>query len=256
MLAIMTDDVRFFYDCATLLREKGVPFLAIPVDGEIPSTVTLVLTTRGEAPGIDFLAVVADDDAGRGVKSAMARMNGGERFVQVICAFDPGPRPGFAVFGDGALLEAGVLDSVKDCKSAVEAVLAYADAEGYLIRIGHQDVTNRNRMINLLWPLGITVEVVREDKTTPRSHTPNADAAVAIGRKQGESLHWPPAVKPTSGELREVQRQSRISSSGEATISRELARAVARGELSMVEALERTTRRKKDDDEDEDVGLM
>ena len=46
-------------------------------------------------------------------------------------------------------------------------------------------------------------------------------------------------LKPTIGDLKEIQRQSRIHSSGDLTISTELARKVACGEITMDEAIRR-----------------
>lgn len=47
-----------------------------------------------------------------------------------------------------------------------------------------------------------------------------------------------PDVRPSDGEIREIQRRSRIRSSGRITISKELARQVATGEKEMDEAIE------------------
>jgi hypothetical protein len=46
-------------------------------------------------------------------------------------------------------------------------------------------------------------------------------------------------LRPTDGDLREIQRQSRIFSSGEITIPTELARMVVCGEISMEEAIKK-----------------
>jgi len=46
-------------------------------------------------------------------------------------------------------------------------------------------------------------------------------------------------LNPTEGDLKEIQRQSRIMSLGNLTISTELARLVACGELSMEDAIKR-----------------
>jgi hypothetical protein len=45
-------------------------------------------------------------------------------------------------------------------------------------------------------------------------------------------------MNPTEGELRELQRRSRIKSQGRVTISSEMARRVALGELTLIEAIE------------------
>jgi hypothetical protein len=44
-------------------------------------------------------------------------------------------------------------------------------------------------------------------------------------------------MEPTDGELREIQRKSRIKSQGRITISSELAKKVALGELTLAEAI-------------------
>ncbi len=48
-------------------------------------------------------------------------------------------------------------------------------------------------------------------------------------------------VRPTAGELRDIQRKSRMASSGQVTISRILARNVALGRITLDEAVKRQT---------------
>ena len=55
---------------------------------------------------------------------------------------------------------------------------------------------------------------------------------------KGEKVENPPVPKPTPGEVRDIQRLSRIESKGRVTISAELATAVARGEMTMGQALQ------------------
>jgi hypothetical protein len=120
-------------------------------------------------------------------------------------------------------------------------------AERVRLRVGHGDPTNRNRIINALAPLGLPVEIVNEEGTTPRipSPTPDADAAVEIARSRGVRAARFYVVEPTPGEIREIQRQSRLSSGGEVTISQELAQRVARGDLTLSDAIDRHRRRTK-----------
>ena len=69
-------------------------------------------------------------------------------------------------------------------------------------------------------------------------------AAARIAQISGESVSSKRKVKPTSGEVREVQRRSRSESGGRFTLPIELAQAVAVGRLSMTEALEEYDRRR------------
>jgi len=54
---------------------------------------------------------------------------------------------------------------------------------------------------------------------------------------KGQRVEEAPEVEPTAGELRDIQRLSRIESEGSVTISSELASAVAKGDLTLREAV-------------------
>ena len=56
---------------------------------------------------------------------------------------------------------------------------------------------------------------------------------------EGEKIFQLRKLEPTNGDLKEIQRQSRILSLGELTISTELARMVACGDLSLEDAIKR-----------------
>ena len=64
-------------------------------------------------------------------------------------------------------------------------------------------------------------------------------AATRIALMGGSRVHHIRELNPTEGDLKEIQRQSRIMSLGNLTISTELARLVACGELSMEDAIKR-----------------
>ena len=91
MLAIITNDVRFFFDCASELKERGIPFLTLPIDGEVPTTITVIITTASEAPLIDFTNVVYNEDAVGAVKQALALMKNREVCNCIAIGIDPGP---------------------------------------------------------------------------------------------------------------------------------------------------------------------
>src|SRR5438046_950738 len=110
------------------------------------------------------------------------------------------------------------------------------------VRIGHCDPTNRNRILNAVSRDRIRVEIVDEAGTTRRTPQPDVDAAIEIARTPGRRVEPPFDVRPTPGEVREIQRRSRIDSGGLVTISSELAGAVARGDLSLDEAIARSRR--------------
>ena len=55
----------------------------------------------------------------------------------------------------------------------------------------------------------------------------------------GDRVYKIRELRPTEGDLKEIQRQSRIISSGGLTISTELARLVACGEITMEDAIKK-----------------
>jgi hypothetical protein len=90
------------------------------------------------------------------------------------------------------------------------------------------------------------VEVVDERRTSKQAGS-DEEAASLIGMTRGELLAERPELQPSEGELKNIQRRSRLLSGGSTTISRLLAGSVARGEKSMEEAIEmqRNSEKKK-----------
>src|SRR3989454_263234 len=69
--------------------------------------------------------------------------------------------------------------------------------------------------------------------------------AIDIAKSSGRRVEPPVEIRPTPGELREIQRRSRLDSGGVVTISSELAGAVARGDLTLEEAITRAKRKER-----------
>jgi hypothetical protein len=96
---------------------------------------------------------------------------------------------------------------------------------------------------------GITVEIVDEHSTS--SNTPqggvqprsDASAALNIALKKGTSLERAAQTRIKQGEIKNIQNDSRAASEN-LTISRALARKVAKGELSLEEAIMKYRKKK------------
>jgi len=87
--------------------------------------------------------------------------------------------------------------------------------------------------------LGIPIEIVDERNTSTKSDQKDIDAAIEIALAEGYRPVKRQPVAPSEGEIADIQRKSRIGSDGELTISRSLAGSVARGEMSMEQAIQR-----------------
>jgi hypothetical protein len=120
----------------------------------------------------------------------------------------------------------------------VEDVVREYPTANVVVRIGNGDRTNRNRTFNKLWDEGHKLEIVDERNTTTKSQTPDEDAAVEIAMTPGYRPAKRQETNPCQGEIRNIQRISRLESEGSLTVSRELARKVALGELTLRDAIE------------------
>jgi hypothetical protein len=237
IIGIMTDNFRFFYHVVQDLKERGEPFISLGFEDYVTSTVGVIITTEAERSKIRFHTVVADDRPDLAIDVARAILKGGKDLDSLIIGIDPGSRPGMAVLGDGKVLFTDIVQSPEQVADAIDHILECLPHSLSVVRIGHGDRTNRNRIIKAVWDRVDRIEVVDETSTTTRSELPDVDAALSIATSPGHRLSAPPEIRPTAGEVRDIQRLSRIESKGRFTISYDLAEAVARGELTLDEAL-------------------
>jgi len=238
VVGLLTEDPRVYYEVLEILREQGIRISSLDFGEPIPANVGVIITTEREKDNVPFDKVVTDEDPEVAVARAARILSGEEPVKELTIGIDPGARPGFAALGDGAVIMKSLAPSPEAVRSMVEGVSEdYPDAN-VLIRIGNGDRTNRNRIFNSLWDDGRTVEIVDERNTTRRSQTPDEDAAVEIAMTPGYRPRKRQEVEPCDGEIRNIQRLSRLESRGSLTVSKNLAKRVATGELSLNDAIE------------------
>lgn len=240
VLGLLTEDFRLYHDVVAALKAREIPFRSLIRGEPVPRDVGAVLTSPAEAAGIPFSDVVAVENVEDAIARSLQILRGRHRWREFVIGVDPGAEPGVAFVGDGEVVDTRAAGSPEGVADIVRSALLGFPAERVRLRVGHGDPTNRNRIINALAPLGLPVEIVNEKGTTPRvpSPTPDADAAIEIARGRGVRAARFYVIEPTEGEVREIQRQSRLRSGGEMTISQGLARRVAKGDLTIVEAID------------------
>ena len=243
VIGVLTKDPRMYFEMLTALRSEGLRHTSLDFDEPLPANLAAIISTEREKPGIRFDRVITDPDPVVAVAKAKAILFGERDLTKIVVGVDPGDRPGVvAVASDGSELQSLRVSSPEEVAEAVKRI-----AESYLpasvvIRIGHGDRTNRNRIFNILWDRGYAVEIVDERNTTTRSKTSDEDAAYEIALTPGYSPKKRQEISPAPGEIRNIQRLSRLQSDGALTVSRELAEMIASGQLSMEEAIERQRR--------------
>ncbi len=243
ILGILTEDFRLYYDLVAALKARDLSFLSLSFSRRVPENVGAVLTSAAEVSKVRSPHVVAVDDLDAAIVKALQLLKGKTEWRELLIGVDPGREPGVAFLGDGDVLDTRLAPKPEAVAPLIREALRTFPAKEVRVRVGHGDRTNRNRILNSLSHDGLRVEVVDETNTTRRTAQPDLDAAIDIARTRGIRVEPPFEIKPTPGEVREIQRRSRLDSGGQVTISSALAGAVARGEVSLEEAVSRQRRR-------------
>ena len=238
VIGVLTEDPKRYFELIEVLRFQGARFVSLDFRDPVPANVGVVITTDDEKDDIDFDRIVTDEDAEAAVSRAKRVLSGDISIKDLKIGIDPGSRPGFAAVGDGVIIARSVAESPEAVRTMVDELLEEYPSANVVVRIGHGDRTNRNRIFNTLWDGGHRLEIVDERNTTKRSHTPDEDAAIEIAMTPGYKPLKRQEVVPCPGEIRNIQRISRLESEGSLTVSKELAKKVATGEITLDNAIE------------------
>ncbi len=239
LIGLLTEDPRTYFEMLEGLREQKLRFVSLEFSDPIPANIGAIITTEKEKVKVPFDKVVTDSDPDSAIARAKMMLSGEGEVRTITIGVDPGVRPGFAVLGDGAVLMRALARSPEAIAPMVDDIVREYPAANVVVRIGNGDRTNRNRIFNRLWDEGHRLEIVDERNTTTRSPTPDEDAAVEIAMTPGYSPGRRQENEPCPGEIRNIQRLSRLESRGELTVSKALARKVAVGEMSLSDAIDR-----------------
>jgi len=241
-VGILTDDFSLFHDVTRLFRDMDIVLRpiegnAIPLDVEVIITDGDVVEGGRKIPWVRFPDDIRTD--GRDdlldllIRVELDLALPEERFTSRV-GVDPGRRIGVCLVVDGVRIHGGSETVVWDAVDLVRRLLAHVQVTDRTIRVGNGAAVKRDVIINALLPLGVTVEEVDETGTSDGDHS---DAADSIARTIGDTVIGTREVVIPEGEVRDIQRQSRKLSGGEFTIDYQLAEEVARGSMSLREAI-------------------
>ncbi len=212
----------------------------------IPPHVGVIITTEREADLVDFgheRIIIADNRPQAALDKALSILFG-EDVDQIIIGIDPGKYPGIAVLGNNRTISVHHV-SVGDVFPLIRRIVREFENKNITVRIGHGARLIRSQLINGILDIGLVVEMVDETGTTPHlgkgvhGHViSDIIAAINIALIPGK-LVGKQSIEPSQGEVRVIQESSREYSNGRSTIPRLLAKAVAKGELTLDEAVEK-----------------
>ena len=232
-IAVRTEDFRLSFHLMRELKRRECNFVMLSTgdswDGVLLTSPEEVID--GEIPAVEENIEIA-------VERAIQASRGFDTAVQLVFGIDPGPRPGLAWLADGIIVGSAQLESVNIVADHIIALSTAVVHTRMSVKVGDGAPLIRDQIINQLILRGIETLEVSEHRTSSGSRTKaHINAATRIALVSGTKVNQIRTLKPTDGDLREVQRQSRIFSSGEITIPTELARMVVCGEISMEEAI-------------------
>ncbi len=237
IIAIATDNFEFYYEVVKELKQRDITFVSLSPSDPVPPNVDVILTTKQEAQAFDSPKVVGvEKDVRKGVRKALSIIEGKLSYQRMLVGIDPGTKPGVVLVGDGKVLETSHAESPEEVKTIMKEFIEDYDFQTMIVRIGHGDETNRNRTIKSLRELAVRIEIVNEEDTTKLTESPDIEAAKKIAMSSGKLAKGKYTIKATDGEMREIQRRSRIKS-GDITISKSLAKKVVEGDMNMKEAI-------------------
>lgn len=174
------------------------------------------------------------------VERAIQASRGFESAVQLVFGVDPGPRPGIAWLADGIVVGSAQLEEINGVADHIIGLSSAVKHQRMCVKVGDGAPLIRDRIINQLILRGIETLQVSEYRTSSGSRVKtHLHAATRIALMGGNKVYKIRDLNPTEGDLKEIQRQSRILSSGDFTISTELARMVACGEISIEDTIKK-----------------
>jgi len=244
-IGVYTKDFSLYHDLIKILRKRKIPYVSLNSINNIPSKIGVILTSNNEIHDIKSLKVIAADaydTVNHAVDLAIQMLIGKDLYQNLYIGIDPGDHTGIAVVGDDQLLFKTHVETPRKVVDKIKRFLKEYPASQVIIRIGHGSILTRNRIINSLIPLRIPIEIVDETKTTPsqdvKRHLRDSEAAAAIALIHGGKVQKKLPLKPTKGDIKNIQEKSRKLTNGQFTISKEIAKKVLEGKISLKEAIE------------------
>ena len=244
-ILVRTDDFQLAYRIMQMLRARNIGVEQSSMKQPLPSKDTIWIGTVDEiaSKSSEGRPIAADlESIDLAVEAAIFALKGSSKTHRFTIGIDTGPRPGIAWFTDGVLIDTKQTESIEQCIKTVDSLIDHHDFQHLLIRMGKGSPSHRNRLLNAMLQQGYVVELVDERKTSRGlNRNQHSVSAIRIATLAGERIWEMVELQATEGEVKELQRRSRIKSQGRVTISLDLARKVALGELTLEEAIDEIT---------------
>ena len=235
-LAIRTENFQLSFRLAKELKRRDIDFSMISTDEKWNG---VILTSIDEAIEGDLAVDIYDIELG--VERAIQYSKGYTPVVNLVFGVDPGPRPGVAWIADGIVIGTSQLESIDSISDHIFGLAKALEHNNLIVKVGNGARLIRDRILNQLILHGVETLIVSEYNTSSGSRiNAHTKAATRIAMMGGKRVWEIREIEPSEGEIKEIQNESRIFSNGAITISAELARTVACGDLSLEDAIKKS----------------
>lgn len=178
-VGIFTLDFKFYHDIIADLRKWRIPFTSLENMNDIPSDVSVVLSS--EKDEVFWDKQIKARDSTSGIRNSLPLLMNRDVFDEVIIGLDPGPYPGIAVVADNVLTEAYETPMIEMVRNEVIQIKESYRYRKISIKIGNGDKPHRDLIIHTLTDTGIDLRVVDERNTSmPHKLHNNALSAARI----------------------------------------------------------------------------
>ncbi|MBC7080964.1 MAG: hypothetical protein H5T44_01755 [Thermoplasmatales archaeon] len=235
MIGLITENFSFYYDIVDLLKRRKIPFITLSYEDNIPSSVDVIITSDKKKLNIKFDKIICYEEGcniDKLIDKAILLMSKNKK---LLFGIDPGEKIGIAVYSGVMLIKKFVTKDPKELILFIKEMISEAGAEEVVVKVGNGGGLIRNRIINLLQDENLLIQIV--DESDIQSFDDDAISACKIAMTPGKEIKYKMSVEPKEGEIKNIQRLSRLKSKN-ITISKELARKVLIGEISLEEAIE------------------
>jgi hypothetical protein len=248
-IGIYTKNFCLYHDLVSHLKNRHISYVSLNSVNHIPNQIGVILTSHYELHDFRQKNVIAADayeSTDEAIDKAIHLLIGKDLYQKVFIGIDPGEKPGIAIVGDNHLLHTKQVESPDQVMKTIKRFISEYPSHEYIIRIGHGSILIRNRIINSLIPLNVPIEIVNESKTS--SHKTqrikrDMKAATSIALMPGGKVIRKLPLKPTRGELRKIQEESRKLTNGSYSVSLNTAKLVIKGEKKLSQAIKEETKK-------------
>ena len=139
-----------------------------------------------------------------------------------------------AWIADGIVIGTSQLEDIDSISDHIFGLAKALEHDNLIVKVGNGARLIRDRILNQLILHGVETLIVSEYNTSSGSRiNAHTKATTRIAMMGGKRVWEIREIEPSEGEIKEIQNESRIFSNGAITISAELARTVACGDLSL-----------------------